>query len=116
GETLAPETARLDAGAQEARAKAEAAHRATGEFLSILSHELRTPLTPILAWTRVLRRGGVPPKGVGRALEAIERNTKSQARLVEDLLDISRIISGKLHLDRRPVELAEVIEAAVEAV
>src|SRR5437773_1113209 len=115
-EKLAQENARLYAEAQEARANAEAANRAKDEFLSILSHELRTPLTPILAWTRMLRRGGVPPNGVGRALEAIERNTKSQARLVEDLLDISRIISGKLHLDRRPVELAEVIEAAVEAV
>src|SRR5437773_10812475 len=115
-EKLAQENARLYAEAQEARANAEAANRAKDEFLSVLSHELRTPLTPILAWTRMLRRGGVPPNGVGRALEAIERNTKSQARLVEDLLDISRIISGKLHLDRRPVELAEVIEAAVEAV
>src|SRR5438552_2577264 len=115
-EKLARENARLYTEAQEARANAEAANRAKDEFLSVLSHELRTPLTPILAWTRMLRRGGVPPNGVGRALEAIERNTKSQARLVEDLLDISRIISGKLHLDRRPVELAEVIEAAVEAV
>src|SRR5436309_10626724 len=115
-EKLAGESARRYEAAQEARANAEAANCAKDEFLSVLSHELRTPLTPILAWTRMLRRGGVPPNGVGRALEAIERNTKSQARLVEDLLDISRIISGKLHLDRRPVELAEVIEAAVEAV
>src|SRR5437762_682468 len=115
-EKLARENARLYAEAQEARANAEAANRAKDEFLSVLSHELRTPLTPILAWTRQLRRGKVAPGGVPRALEAIERNVKSQARLVEDLLDVSRIVSGKLHVDQRPVELPDVIQAAVDSV
>ena len=115
-EKLARENARLYTEAQEARANAEAANRAKDEFLSVLSHELRTPLTPILAWTRQLRRGKVAPGGVPRALEAIERNVKSQARLVEDLLDVSRIVSGKLHLDQRPVELPDVIQAAVDSV
>ncbi len=115
-EKLALENARLYAEAQEARGNAEAANRAKDEFLSVLSHELRTPLTPILAWTRQLRRGKLPPEGITRALEAIERNAKSQARLVEDLLDVSRIVSGKLHVDRRPVELAEVVQAAVDSV
>src|SRR5256885_4925154 len=115
-EKLARENARLYAEAQEARANAEAADRAKDEFLSILSHELRTPLTPILAWTRQLIRGKVPPAGVPRALESIERNVKSQARLVEDLLDVSRIVSGKLHVDQRPVELPDVIQAAVDSV
>src|SRR5439155_1131555 len=115
-EKLARENARLYTEAQEARANAEAANRAKDEFLSVLSHELRTPLTPILAWTRQLRRGKVAPGGVPRALEAIERNVKSQARLVEDLLDVSRIVSGKLHVDQRPVELPDVIQAAVDSV
>src|SRR5437667_181524 len=104
-EKLAGESARLYEAAQEARANAEAANRAKDDFLSVLSHELRTPLTPILAWTRQLIRGKLPPAGVPRALESIERNVKAQARLVEDLLDVSRIVSGKLHVDRRPIEL-----------
>ena len=113
---LAIDHARLFREAQEARSHAEAANRAKDEFLSVLSHELRTPLTPIIAWTRMLRRAGLEPETVRRALDAIERSTKSQAHLVEDLLDVSRIVSGKLHIDPRPVELSEVIEAAVESV
>src|SRR5438034_511256 len=112
-EKLAGESARLYEAAQEARANAEAANCAKDEFLSVLSHELRTPLTPILAWTRQLIRGKVPPAGVPRALESIERNVKAQARLVEDLLDLPRIVSGKLHVDRRPIELPDVIQGAV---
>src|SRR5438094_928818 len=115
-EKLAGENARLYEAAQEARANAEAANRAKDEFLSVLSHELRTPLTPILAWTRQLIRGKVPPAGVPRALESIERNVKAQARLVEDLLDVSRIVSGKLHVDRRPIELPDVIQGAVDSI
>jgi len=113
---LAIDHARLFREAQETRAHAEAANRAKDEFLSVLSHELRTPLTPILAWTRMLRRAGLEPEVVQRALDAIERSTKSQAHLVEDLLDVSRIVSGKLHVDLRPVEFPEVIEAAVDSV
>src|SRR5881396_3904284 len=115
-EKVAGESARLYEAAQEARANAEAANCAKDEFLSVLSHELRTPLTPILAWTRQLIRGKVAPAGVPRALESIERNVKAQARLVEDLLDVSRIVSGKLHVDQRPVELPDVIQAAVDSV
>ena len=115
-EKLAGESARLYEAAQEARANAEAANRAKDDFLSVLSHELRTPLTPILAWTRQLIRGKVPPAGVPRALESIERNVKAQARLVEDLLDVSRIVSGKLHVDRRPIELPDVIQGAVDSI
>ncbi len=115
-EKLAGESARLYEAAQEARANAEAANCAKDEFLSVLSHELRTPLTPILAWTRQLIRGKVPPAGVPRALESIERNVKAQARLVEDLLDVSRIVSGKLHVDRRPIELPDVIQGAVDSI
>ena len=115
-EKLAGESARLYEAAQEARANAEAANRAKDDFLSVLSHELRTPLTPILAWTRQLIRGKVAPAGVPRALESIERNVKAQARLVEDLLDVSRIVSGKLHVDRRPIELPDVIQGAVDSI
>src|SRR5213594_2783772 len=115
-EKLAGESARLYEAAQEARANAEAANRAKDDFLSVLSHELRTPPTPILAWTRQLIRGKVAPAGVPRALESIERNVKAQARLVEDLLDVSRIVSGKLHVDRRPIELPDVIQGAVDSI
>jgi len=102
---------------QAARAEAEAANRMKDEFLATLSHELRTPLTPILGWVQVLRGGMAdrPEAEVNHALEAILRNALAQARLVDDLLDVSRIISGKLHLDARPVELSEVIASAVEA-
>src|SRR5437773_9734793 len=115
-EKLAGESARLYEAAQEARANAEAANRAKDDFLSVRSHDLRTPLTPILAWTRQLIRGKVAPAGVPRALESIERNVKAQARLVEDLLDVSRIVSGKLHVDRRPIELPDVIQGAVDSI
>src|SRR5207237_9408680 len=104
---LALDNARLYRQAQDARLQAEGANRAKDEFLSVVSHELRTPLTPILAWARMLRRAGLEPEVVQRALDAIERSTKSQAHLVEDLLDVSRIVSGKLHVDLRPVEFPE---------
>src|SRR6185503_5596557 len=83
---------------QTARAEAERASRAKDEFLSVLSHELRTPLTPILAWARMLQRGPLEADVTTRGLQAIERGARSQAQLVDDLLDVSRIISGKLRL------------------
>src|SRR5581483_7729761 len=83
---------------QVARAEAEAANRAKDEFLATVSHELRTPLNAILGWGRVLRSGKFDQETVSRALETIERNAKAQAQLIEDLLDVSRIISGKLRL------------------
>jgi PAS domain S-box-containing protein len=105
---------RLLARAQAARAEAEAGNRTKDEFLAMLSHELRTPLNALLLWARVLREG---PKDAGtfeRAIDSIDRNTRLQAGLIEDLLDVSRIVSGKLHLDVRPVELSSVIQAAVD--
>ena len=86
------------------------------EFLALLSHELRTPLTAILGWTRLLRSGKLDPGGQAQAIEVIERNTSVQARLIEDLLDISRIIAGKLRVEHRSVALRDVAEAALETV
>ncbi|HEX8338399.1 MAG TPA: response regulator [Pyrinomonadaceae bacterium] len=110
------ERARLLVREQAARAEAEAANRAKDEFLATLSHELRTPLTAILGWARLLRSGNLPEGAVGGAVETIERNAKAQAQLIDELLDVSRIVTGKLHLDTRPVEIGPVIEAAVESV
>jgi signal transduction histidine kinase/ActR/RegA family two-component response regulator len=106
---LAADNARLYREAQDAS-------RAKDEFLAVLSHELRTPLTPVLGWVRMLRTGTLKPEAAGRALEAVERNTRLQVQLVEDLLDVSRIITGKLRLELRPLAVAEVIDAAVDAV
>jgi signal transduction histidine kinase len=86
------------------------------EFLAIVSHELRTPLNPILGWAYNLRMGGVEPHLMQEGLETIERNARIQSQLVEDLLDVSRVITGKLHLNVQPVHLQSVIEAAVESV
>jgi signal transduction histidine kinase/ActR/RegA family two-component response regulator len=100
---------------QRARAEAEAANRSKDEFLAILSHELRTPLQSMLGWVRLLRRGVLDERGTERALETIDRNTLAQARIIEDLLDISRIIAGKLQIDLRPLNLMAVIDTAVES-
>lgn len=101
---------------ERSRIEAEAANRAKDEFLAVVSHELRTPLSPVLAWARMLRSGQLNPERTARALEVIERNVKSQAQLIEDLLDVSRIITGKLLLDVHPLDVASVVEAAVESV
>jgi PAS domain S-box-containing protein len=101
---------------REARRAAEAASNAKDAFLATISHELRTPLSPILAWTRMLRKGKVHPEKTSRALEVIDRCAQAQAQLVEDLLDVSRIVSGKLRLEVRPVMLAPVIEKAADIV
>ena len=101
---------------QMIRAEAEAANRAKDEFLSILSHELRTPLNAILGWSAMLRQRTLSQDKVLQALETIERNAKSQAQLIEDILDVSRIITGKLRLQVRLVPLATVIESAIESV
>lgn len=100
----------------EARRKAENANRLKDEFLATLSHELRTPLTSILGWSRMLRSGNLAPEPAGRALEIIERNAQAQNALIGDILDVSSIITGKLRLDVRAVELSSVIEAAADAV
>jgi signal transduction histidine kinase len=97
------------------RAAAERANRAKDEFLSTLSHELRTPLNAIVGWSRLLRTGSVPVENYGKALETIERNARMQARLVEDMLDLSRIEQGKLVISVGPLEMVRVVEAAVDA-
>ena len=101
---------------QDIRAAAEAANRTKDEFLATLSHELRSPLGVILTWVALLRSGRINDTGRARAFEAIERNTRHQAKLIEDLLDVSRIISGKMRLDVGVVNLTEVIDAALEGV
>ena len=98
------------------RATAEQASRAKDEFLSTLSHELRTPLNAIVGWSTLLRQGTLPPDRAARALETVERNALVQARLIDDMLDLSRIEQGKLVLSVGPVELVRVVEAAIDAV
>ena len=97
-------------------AEAREANRIKDEFLTTLSHELRTPLSAILGWTRTLRAGKLGPEKTGHGLEVIERNVLAQTRLIDDLLDVSRIITGKLRLQVRPTLLLSVVEAAIEAV
>lgn len=99
-----------------ARAQAERANAMKDEFLATLSHELRTPLSAILGWAQVLQRGGRSESEVKQGLETIERNARMQTQLIEDLLDMSRIISGKLRLDLQTLEPVPFIEAALETV
>ncbi|MCT7991754.1 PAS domain-containing protein [Laspinema olomoucense] len=101
---------------REARSQAEVANRIKDEFLAILSHELRSPLNPILGWTQLLKKGTLSPDKTLQALNSIERNAKLQTELIEDLLDVSRILRGKLILTEKPVKLAEVIDSAIETV
>ncbi|MDX6696507.1 MAG: hypothetical protein QOF02_4110 [Blastocatellia bacterium] len=101
---------------QQARKDAEEANRIKDEFLTTLSHELRTPLTSILGWTQLLNTGQLDKGKSARALEVIERNARAQRQLIDDLLDISRIVTGKIRLDARPTNLALIIEAAVDSV
>lgn len=113
---IAIRNAQLLAAAQRARDEAEAANRMKDDFLATLSHELRTPLNAVLGWAVTLRTARLDGAAAGRALEAIERNARVQSQLIEDLLDISRIVNGKLRLDVRPVDLRAVVEAALDAV
>ncbi len=99
-----------------ARAAAEAANRAKDEFLATVSHELRTPLTAILGWSSMLRAGKGREAVTGRALEIIEQSARTQAQLIEDILDVSRIITGKLKLTVQRVDLCPLVEAAVASV
>lgn len=100
---------------RDARRHAEEADRLKDEFLATLSHELRTPLTSILGWASMIRNGEVEGANAARAIETIERNARSQARLIDDLLDVSRIITGNLRLDLHPLNLATIVEAALDA-
>ncbi|MDQ3917112.1 MAG: ATP-binding protein, partial [Acidobacteriota bacterium] len=101
---------------QAARAEAESANRLKDEFLANVSHELRTPLTAIIGWVHMLRHNALDAETAARGLETIERNAQSQAQLVEDILDVSRVITGKLRLDIGPVDAASVINAAIDSV
>ena len=92
------------------------ANRLKDEFLATLSHELRTPLNAILGWTKLLRSSAIPPSGADRALEKIERNAQVQSRLVEDLLEVSRITTGKLRLEIRAVDLIAIAGTAIESI
>jgi PAS domain S-box-containing protein len=100
---------------RDARRHAEEADRLKDEFLATLSHELRTPLTSILGWASMIRNGEVEGSNASRAIETIERNARSQARLIDDLLDVSRIITGNLRLDLHPLNLAPIVHAALDA-
>jgi signal transduction histidine kinase len=111
-------TDRLRAGEaiRAAKEEAEAASRMKDEFLATLSHELRTPLNAILGWTQILQSGKADEGALRRGLETIERSAHAQARLIDDLLDVSRIIAGKLRLELRPVDLPEIVDAALAIV
>ena len=127
---IAMDNARLYEAAQKARTEAEKAaaeterlyrqaeesSRLKEEFLATISHELRTPLSAILGWARMLRLGQLSPENATKALDTIERNARAQAQLVDDLLDVSRIITGKLRMDVRPSDPNSFIDAAVESV
>jgi signal transduction histidine kinase/ActR/RegA family two-component response regulator len=102
--------------AERARNDAEAANRIKDEFLATLSHELRTPLTSLLGWSSVLRESRRDEKILAQGLEAIDRNARVQAQLIDDLLDVSRIVSGKLNLDVRPLDICAVTRAAINVV
>jgi PAS domain S-box-containing protein len=110
------ERERLLAGERAARAEAERAGRMKDEFLATLSHELRTPLNAILGWSQVVRRNPADAAGLAEGLAVIERNARTQAQIIEDLLDMSRIVSGKVRLDVQRIDLAAAVRAAVETV
>ncbi|MFM9264599.1 chemotaxis protein CheB [Tychonema sp. BBK16] len=101
---------------QSARQQAETSNRTKDEFLANLSHELRNPLTPILGWAKLLRSGKLNEASVTRAIEVIERSAIAQNQLIEDILDISRITSGKLHLNTSSIDLAVVVQSAIDGV
>jgi signal transduction histidine kinase/DNA-binding response OmpR family regulator len=101
---------------EEARADAEAANRLKDEFLATVSHELRTPLNSILGWSQLMRTGDLDQDSATRALQTIERNTRALAQIIDDLLDVSRIITGKLRLRVLPIQLGSVVEAALESI
>jgi len=113
---VAIENVRLLERESTARASAEESNRLKDEFLATVSHELRTPLTAILGWSRMLEAGTLDQPEAERAIQTIRRNAKSQAQIIDDILDVSRIITGNLYLDLHPIEVAPVIEAAVNVV
>jgi signal transduction histidine kinase/ActR/RegA family two-component response regulator len=100
---------------RDARAAAEAANRLKDEFLATLSHELRTPLNAIVGWTSMLRRGQIDPDRMPRVFEALDRNAQSQAQLIADVLDVSRIVTGKLQLDMTTVDMCDLVAQATDS-
>jgi PAS domain S-box-containing protein len=112
---LEAERLTLVAGEREARERAEQLNRAKDQFLVTLSHELRTPLNAVLGWARILEAEALSPDKVRHAAEVISRNASLQARLVEELLDLSRVVSGKFRIEARSLNIASVVEAAAEA-
>jgi signal transduction histidine kinase/ActR/RegA family two-component response regulator len=115
-EQEAGERQRLLTREQTARVQAEQSNRLKDEFLATVSHELRTPLTAIIGWAHMLRHSSLDEATAQRGLETIERNAQAQAQLVEDILDVSRVIAGKLRLSIVPVDLAAVVNAAIDSV
>jgi signal transduction histidine kinase/CheY-like chemotaxis protein len=113
---IAADNAHLYREAQEARGAAEAAGRVKDEFLATLSHELRTPLTSIMGWANLIQRGRLTPDEMRQAVETIVRNATSQNQIIDELLDVSRIITGKLQLDLRPLGIGAIMKAAVGTV
>jgi signal transduction histidine kinase len=107
---------RSQARAEQASAEAAAANRVKDEFLAMVSHELRTPLSAILGWTKILRTRSADPSITPRALEIIERSAATESRLVEDLLDISRLATGHFRLHMHPLEITPVVHAAIDTV
>lgn len=103
-------------GEQIARSEAETANRLKDEFLATVSHEIRTPLNAIIGWSHLLRSGRLDEASIARAIETIDRNAKMQAQLIEDILDVSRVITGKLRLRNESVDIASVINAAIDSV
>lgn len=101
---------------QLARQEAETANRMKDEFIAVLSHELRTPLNAILGWSRMLKSQNLPPQKIDHAIDAIDRNASAQAKLIEDILDVSQIVRGKLQLNFQPVDLVTIAQSALETV
>jgi signal transduction histidine kinase/CheY-like chemotaxis protein len=113
---LAIDNARLFEEERAARREAEAASKAKDEFLTTISHELRTPLTPVIGWIHMVRNGILPPKEMDHGLSVIEKNAHALKRLINDLLDMTAILSGKMRMEELPVHLGQVVNEAVEAV
>ncbi len=113
---VAIENVRLLERESTARATAEESNRLKDEFLATVSHELRTPLTAILGWSRMLESGSLESDMAARAIETIKRNAKAQAQIIDDILDVSRIITGHLYLELNPIELAPALESAINVV
>ena len=101
---------------RDARARAELASRMKDEFLATLSHELRTPLNAVLGWAQILQTGKLQDEELNQGLDAIERNARAQAQIIEDLLDMSRIISGKMRLDVAQIDLSAVLNESIDTV